>query len=84
MDFSNLLHGFFQVVAWISLICYIDLSKFIYLSCYVDLSKLMFTDFSKWLYGFVKVLNGFFLFQGFIKVFLCMSRPFAEQNQAEV
>ena len=57
---------------------------FIYLSCYMDLSKLMFTDFSKWLYGFFKVLNGFFCFRDLSKFFLCMSRPFAEQNQAEV
>ena len=77
MDFSNSLHGFvklingfFQVVTWISLICHIDLSKFISSSCHMDLSKLVYTDFSKWLYGFVKVLNGFLkLLHGFFKVF---------------
>ena len=27
MDFHKLLHGFFKVVTWICLICYMDLTK---------------------------------------------------------
>ena len=82
-----MLHGFVQVVAYIfSNLLYrfvkIYLLKFLHGFFKIDIHGFLY---SKWLYGFVKVLNGFFLlFQGFVKVFLCMSRPFAEQNQAEV
>ena len=52
MDFSRLLHGFFKIDTWISLICHMEFRKFdtwISLNCYMDLSNL--------LYGFLKVVS---------------------------
>ena len=67
MDFFKLLNGFVKIFTWISLGCYMDLSKLIIGSCYVDLSKLLF--------GFVKVVK--WIRQGV----QCFSRPLPNKNK---
>ena len=65
MDFSELLHGIVQIDTWISLSCYMDLSKLIHqfllvvtrifkINALISLSCNM--DLSKMLHGFVKVV----------------------------
>ena len=71
MYFFELLVGFVKIDTWISLACFMDLSRFIHDFFLVVTLATRYMDLLTFLHGFVKIV-------------LCTSKPNAKQNKAEV